>query len=62
VCFFRGLASSGQLETCVTCVFHVFDFVIDSGEGNWSTSSGVEAETGCQNGFQREPVFAAIVC
>jgi hypothetical protein len=62
VSFFNDLASSGQLGTWLTVVCHVFDFDFVSSGGDWPTSSGIEAETGCQNGFQREPVFAAIVC
>jgi hypothetical protein len=61
VCFFRGLASSGQLGTWRIVVCNVFDFAAVSGGGDWAISSGAEVGTGCQIVSRRELMFAAIV-
>lgn len=61
VCFFKVLAFSGQLGTCVTVVCHVFDFVVVLGRGESSFSVGVEPRRNCRSGCPRELVFMSIV-
>lgn len=62
VCFFKALASSGQLGTCVMVVCHVFDFSAALGVGTSSDSSSIGLGMNCcWSGCPRELVFAAMV-
>jgi hypothetical protein len=61
VCFFNGLASSGQLGTRSTVVSHVFDFDPDTAGGSSLDSSTMSPSTCLRNGFQCESAVTPIV-
>ena len=61
VCFFKGLASSGQLFTRSTVVSHVFDWGADMGGCAKGVSSALEPKTCRRNGFHRELVVVLMI-
>jgi hypothetical protein len=61
LCFFRALASSGQLSTRSIVVSQVFDFVLAKGGAVGSVSSAIDPRACRRKGIHRESFTVVIM-